>query len=332
LILRTWLILALACSCCAQVLINSAGATFPYPIYARWFDAFYRLHPEAQINYQSVGSAFGIRQLEAGVLDFGASDRPLTDAEIAGARNPVLHFPTVIGAVVPVYNVPKVNAELNFTAQCLAGILFGRITDWDDPLIMAANPGIRFPHTPIIVVHRSDASGTTYILTDFLSKASAENDPKFPTTSPQWKTGIGARGNEGVAGIVKQTPFSIGYAELIYAAQNQIAYGRVQNAAGRFVRADSGSIKAAAASSAAAMPDDFRISIANAPGKNAYPIASYTWLLIPPAIPNPEKKQILITFLKWMLTEGQAMAEPLGYAPSPTPVAAKALKMCNRIR
>ena len=322
----------LSCACLAQVLINSAGATFPYPIYARWFDAFYRLHPDAQINYQSVGSGFGIRQLEAGVLDFGASDRPLSDAELARSRNGVLHFPTVVGAVVPVYNIPKLNRELNFNAGILAGIFSGRIASWNDPLLAEANRGVQLPAEPITVVHRSDASGTTYIFTDFLSRAGVGWDTRLPSTNPQWNTGFGARGNEGVVGMVKQTPFSIGYAEHIYATQNQIPYGRVQNASGRFVRADSGSIKAAAESLAARMPDDFRVSIVYAPGRNSYPIASYTWLLIPTTIQNPSKRQIVVSFLRWMLTDGQRMAEPLGYAPLPARVVERAQKSCSRIR
>jgi phosphate transport system substrate-binding protein len=329
---RAGLLATLSCACLAQVLINSAGATFPYPIYARWFDAFYRLHPDAQINYQSVGSGFGIRQLDAGVLDFGASDRPLSDAELARSRNGVLHLPTVIGAVVPVYNIPRLGRELNFTAAILAGIFSGRITIWDDALLAQANRGVRLPAAPITVVHRSDASGTTYIFTDFLSRAGVGWDPRLPSTSHQWRTGFGARGNEGVAGMVKQTPFSIGYAEHIYAAQNQISYGRVQNAAGRFVRADSASIRAAAESLAARMPDDFRVSIVDAPGKNAYPIASYTWLLIPATIRDPAKRQIVVSFLRWMLTDGQRMAEPLGYAPLPARVVERAQKSCSGIR
>ncbi len=317
----------------SQVLINGAGATFPYPIYARWFDEYHRLHPQALLNYQSVGSGAGLRQLRAGVLDLGASDMPLTDADAALFPNGVLHFPTVVGAVVPTYNIPGINKELNFTAEALAGILTGKIVNWSDPALAAVNPGIRLPDAGIAVVHRSDGSGTTYVLSDFLSKTSPEWRAAMGRgTSLGWRTGIGAKGNEGVAGIVKQMPFSFGYVELIYAVQNRMAYGRVRNSSGKFIKAGTSSIRLAAASVADSMPGDFRVSITNPPGKDAYPISSYTWLLTPAKIADPEKKRIIVDFLKWMLSQGQSMAETLGYAPLPQPVAAKARAACDRLR
>ncbi|MBZ5585042.1 MAG: phosphate ABC transporter substrate-binding protein PstS, partial [Acidobacteriia bacterium] len=231
----------------AQALINGAGATFPFPIYARWFDEYHRLRPDALINYQSVGSRAGMRQLQAGVLDLGASDMPLSDADAADFPNGLLHFPTVVGAVVPVYNVPGVSKELNFSAEALSGIFMGRIAKWNDPEMVKANPGVGLPGTAIVVVHRSDGSGTTYILADFLTKASPKwKDAVGRGTSLRWRTGIGAKGNEGVAGIVHQTPFSFGYVELIYAEQNRMTYGRVRNPAGRFVKAGMAGMKSAA--------------------------------------------------------------------------------------
>jgi len=331
--MRTALLIAFSMPALAQVLVNGAGATFPYPIYARWFDEFHRLHPNALINYQSVGSGAGIRQLKAGVLDLGASDMPLNDSDPALSAKGLLHFPTVIGGVVAIYNVPNLNRELNFTAQTLAGIMLGKITKWDDPLLIEANRGVKLPTGEIIVVHRSDGSGTTYILSEYLAKMSEEWKTTVGMgTSIRWKVGIGAKGNEGVAGMVKQTPFSFGYVELVYAVQNRITCGRVRNASGRFIKADLASVSAAAASSAGAMPDDFRISITNAPGKDAYPLASYTWLLTPRRIPDPVKKRIIVDFLHWMVLDGQRMAENLGYARLPASVASKVWKACDRIQ
>ncbi len=317
----------------SQVLINGAGATFPYPIYARWFDEYHRLHPDALLNYQSVGSGAGLRQLRAGVLDLGASDMPLTDADAALFPNGVLHFPTVIGAVVPIYNIPGVSKELNFSTETLAGILSGTIVNWNDPALAAVNPGVRLPDAGIAVVHRSDGSGTTYVLSDFLSKTSPEWQAAVGRgTSLRWRTGIGAKGNEGVAGIVKQMPFSFGYVELIYAVQNRMTYGRVRNSSGKFIKAAAASIRLAAASVANSMPADFRVSITNPPDQDAYPIASYTWLLTPARIADPEKRRIIVDFLKWMLLQGQSMAETLGYAPLPQAIATKARAALDRLR
>ncbi len=318
---------------CSQVLVNGAGATFPYPIYVVWFDQFHRLRPEAMINYQPVGSRAGVRQLEAGVLDFGASDMPLPDSELSAASVPIRHFPTVIGAVVPIYNVPETQVALNFSPEIIAGILMGEITRWNDGRLVQANPGVRLPDAGIVPVHRSDGSGTTYILSDYLSKTSPRWKAEEGTgPSIQWRAGIGARGSEGVAGIVKQTPFAFGYVELVYASQNRIAYGAVRNTSGRFIKADIGSIRAAASTVADSMPDDFRISITDSPGKDAYPIASYTWLLTPTRIPDPVKRKVIVDFLRWMLRDGQRMAESVGYAPLPRQVAARVLKACENIQ
>ncbi len=313
----------------AQLLINGAGATFPYPIYAKWFDEYHKINPKAQINYQSIGSGGGIRQLQAGTVDFGASDSPMTDQQLASAGRKVLHFPTVLGAVVPTYNV--VNKDLNFTPEALAGIFLGTITRWNDPELARANPGAPLPPANIVVIHRSDGSGTTFVWTDYLSKASAAWKSKVGSgTAVRWPDGLGAKGNEGVAGLVRQTPNSIGYVELVYAIQNRMAYGKVRNSAGAFLKADLKSVTAAAAS--ATMPDDFRVSITNAPGKDAYPISSFTWLLVPARIQDAQKRGILTAFLNWMLGEGQKMAEPLGYAPLPKSVVEKERKAIARIQ
>ena len=271
--------------------INAAGATFPYPIYSKWFDEYHKLHPNIQINYQSIGSGGGIRQLTDKTVDFGASDGPMTDDQLKQAGFKILHFPTVLGADVPSYNIPGVTAELKFTPEALAGIYLGKITKWNDPAIADPNPGVKLPAEDIVVIHRSDGSGTTYIWTDYLSKVSPEWKSKVGTnTSVNWPVGLGGKGNEGVAGLVKQTPNSIGYIELIYAVQNNIPYGWVKNAAGEFVKPSLAGVSAAAAGAAKTMPDDFRVSITNAPGKAAYPISSFTWLLIPAQIQDAGKK------------------------------------------
>jgi len=324
------LLLGLAGTAFAQggtVLLNAAGATFPYPIYSKWFDVYHTAHPNVQINYQSIGSGGGIRQLQAGTVDFGASDGPMTDEQLAQSKVKVLHFPTVLGAVVPTYNVSGVTNDLNFTQKALAGIYLGTITKWNDPEIVKANPGVKLPGDDIVVVHRSDGSGTSYIFTDFLSKASGDWKSKVgAATSVNWPVGLGGKGNEGVTGLVKQTPGSIGYIELVYAVQNKIDYGKVQNAAGKFVKADLAGVTAAAAGVAKAIPDDFRVSITNAPGPASYPISSFTWLLIPAQIPDAAKKNVIKDFLKWMLTDGQNYNEGLSYAKLPSLVATKEMK------
>ena len=297
------------------LLLNAAGATFPYPIYSKWFTEYNRLHPNVQINYQSIGSGGGIRQLQAGTVDFGASDMPLNDKLLEQFKFKVLHFPTVLGAVMPTYNIEGVSQELNFTGPVLADIYLGKITKWDDPAIADLNKEVHLPSQDIVVIHRSDGSGTTFVWTDYLSKISTEWETKVgKNTSVNWPVGLGGKGNEGVSGLVKQTPGAIGYVELIYAIQNHLTYGRVKNEAGDFVKADLASVTAAAAGVAKSMPADFRVSITNAPGKTAYPICSFTYLLIPAHIEDAAKRNDIKGFLKWMLTAGQNDTESLSYA------------------
>jgi phosphate transport system substrate-binding protein len=316
-----------------QVLLNAAGATFPYPIYSKWFDLYHQSHPNVQINYQSIGSGGGIRQLLDKTVDFGASDGPMNDDQLKQASVPILHFPTVLGADVPSYNIQGVQVDLNFTPEALAGIFLGKITKWNDPAIAGPNPGVKLPNDDIVVVHRSDGSGTTYIWTDYLSKVSPEWQQKVGKgTSVNWPVGLGGKGNEGVTSLVKQTPGSLGYVELIYAIQNKIPYGKVKNAAGTFVKADLASVSAAAAGAAKTMPDDFRVSITNAEGKMAYPISSFTWLLIPSKFSDASKRDVVKDFLKWMMTDGQQYNEALSYAKLPKEVVAKEMKAIAKIQ
>jgi phosphate transport system substrate-binding protein len=314
--------------------LNAAGATFPTPIYTKWFDVYHTAHPNVEINYQSIGSGGGIRQLQSGTVDFGASDGPMSDDQLAQSKFKILHFPTVLGAVVPTYNIAGVTGDLNFTQKALAGIYLGSITKWNDPEIAKANPGVNLPGADIVVVHRSDGSGTSYIWTDFLSKVSDDWKTKVgkANTSVNWPVGLGGKGNEGVTGLVKQTPNSIGYIELIYAVQNKIAYGNVQNADGKFVKADLASVTAAAAADAKNIPDDFRVSITNAPGPTVYPISSFTWLLIPAQIQDAAKRDAIKDFLKWMLTDGQKFNEGLTYAQLPKDVIARETKAISLIQ
>ena len=307
--------------------INAAGATFPYPIYSKWFDEYHKLHPNVQINYQSIGSGGGIRQLLDKTVDFGASDGPMTDEQLQQAGFKILHFPTVLGAAVPSYNIPGVAGELKFTPEALAGIFLGKVTKWNDPAIAGPNPGVKLPADDIVVIHRSDGSGTTYIWTDYLAKVSTDWQSKVgKNTSVNWPVGLGGKGNEGVAGLLKQTPDSIGYVELIYAIQNSLPYGTVKNSSGEFIKASLAGVSAAAAGAAKSMPEDFRVSITNPPGKDAYPISSFTWLLIPAQIQDPAKKAAIKDFLTWMLTSGQQFCEPLAYAKLPKEVVAKEQK------
>jgi len=319
-----------------QVLINAGGATFPYPIYSKWFDQYHKKFPNIAINYASIGSGGGIAQVTAGTVDFGASDGPMTDVAIKEFQDKrgsaILHFPTVLGADVPTYNIPGVSASLNFTGDALAGIFMGKITKWDDPEITKANPGVKLPSSNIVVVHRSDNSGTTFIWTDYLSKVNKEWETKVGRgTGVNWPVGLGGKGNEGVSGSVQQTANSLGYVELAYAIQNKMTYGKVKNAAGEFVQANLASVTAAAAGMKE-MPEDFRVSITNAPGKGAYPISSFTWLLIPSKIADPAKKKAIKDFLGWMLADGQKMTEALLYAPLPQAVVAKELKAIDKIQ
>ena len=304
----------------AQVNLNAAGATFPYPIYSKWFSEFHNAHSDIQINYQSIGSGGGIQQLKAGTVDFGASDMPLDDEKLKDMGKTIIQLPTVMGSVVPAYNLSSGSGQIKFTPEALAGIFLGHITKWNDKALTDANPGMNLPDQQIIVVHRSDGSGTTFVWTDYLSKVSPEwKSSVGSSTSVKWPAGIGGKGNEQVAGLVKQQPGAIGYVELIYALQNNITFGLVKNAAGNFVKASLQSTSAAA-SAVKNMPDDFRISITNAAGNNSYPISSFTYLLIPTQWQDQTKKSAVITFLNWMLDHGQSMVEQLNYAPLPKQV------------
>lgn len=301
--------------------INGAGATFPYPIYSKWFAEYNKLHADVQINYQSIGSGGGIQQVTKQTVFFGATDGPMTPDQLQAAPGKIMHFPTVLGAVVPVYNLPGVNAELKFSGSVLADIFLGKITKWNDPAIAALNAGVTLPASDITVAHRADGSGTTYIWVDYLAKVSPEWKTKVGVaTSVNWPTGVGGRGNEGVAGLVRQTPGAIGYVELIYALQTKIAYGAVQNAAGEFVKASVAAVTAAAAAAATQMPADFRVSITNAPGKGVYPISSFTWLLLYESAKDRAQARTMVDFMKWALTDGQKFAGDLGYAPLPEAV------------
>jgi phosphate transport system substrate-binding protein len=321
----------------AALSINGAGASFPYPMYSKWFDEYQKKNSQVQINYQSIGSGGGIKQVTEGTVDFGASDGPMNDEQLKAFQDKhgfgILHFPTVMGAVVPTYNIPDVTAALNFAPETLAGIFLGKITKWNDPAIVATNKGVRLPASDIVVVHRAEASGTTYIWTDYLSKVSDEwKDKVGKGASPNWPVGLGGKGNEGVTGQIKNAPNSIGYVELIYAVSNNIPYGSVKNSSGNFVKADLASVSAAAAAVAKTMPDDFRVSITNPPGKTAYPIASFTWLLIPEKFSDTAKRDAIKGFLDWMLADGQNYAEQLTYAKLPTEVIAKEKKALAKIQ
>ncbi len=316
-----------------KVQIIGAGATFPNPIYSKWFAEYNRMHPNVEINYQSIGSGGGIRQLTAQTVFFGATDGPMTNDQIFAAGAPILHLPTVLGGVVPVYEIPGVSGEIRFTGRILADIFLGKITRWNDPAIKSVNPNLNLPNLDITVVHRSDGSGTSYIWCDYLSKVSPDYRKTVGVaTSVNWPVGVGGKGNEGVSGLVKQTPGAIGYVELIYAIQNKISYGSVQNASGEFVRATTETVSNAAAQAARSMPKDFRVSITNAAGHDVYPVSSFTWLLF---YENPKDKQrarIMKDFVKWALTEGQRFAPDLGYAPLPAEVVNQEMQALGRIR
>ena len=319
-----------------QTTLNGAGATFPNPIYSKWFSEYHKLHPDIQMNYQSLGSGAGIHQVTEGTVDFGASDMPMTDGQLTEAQSKrntrILNFPTVLGAVVPAYNIPGVSGEVKFTPDALAEIFLGKVTKWNDKAITSVNPGVNFPDKPIIVVHRSGGSGTTFIWTDYLSKVSGDWKSQVGSnTSVKWPIGLGQKGNEGVAGSIRQLAGAIGYVELIYAVQNNITYGSVRNAAGVFVKASLEGVTAAAAS-APKMPADFRVSITDAPGKDAYPISSFTWLLIPQQSKDAAKGKILADFVNWMLMDGEKMASALSYAPLPDNVAQKVREAIKQIK
>jgi len=326
----------LALPAVAQTTLNGAGATFPYPMYSKWFSEYHKLHSDVQMNYQSIGSGGGIRQVTEGTVDFGASDMPMTDEQLKEAQGKlktnILNVPSVLGAVVPAYNIPGVSGEVKFTPDALAGIFLGKITKWNDKAIAGVNPGVNFPDKDIIVIHRSDGSGTTFIWTDYLSKVSSDWKSQVGSgTSVKWPIGLGGKGNEGVAGSIRQLQGSIGYVELIYAVQNNIPFGSVKNAAGAFLKASLEGVTAAAAS-APKMPADFRVSITNAPGKDAYPISSFTWLLIPQQSKDAAKGKILADFLNWMVTDGQKMTNALSYAPLPDAVVQKEKEAIKQVK
>jgi len=335
------IVLLLVCALLAlpavgQTTLNGAGATFPNPMYSKWFSEYHKLHSDIQINYQPIGSGGGIRQVTEGTVDFGASDMPMTDDQLKAAeaklKTKVLNIPTVLGAVVPAYNIPGVTGEVKFTPEILAGIFLGRINNWNDAASAKVNPDIKFPNQDIVVVHRSDGSGTTFIWTDYLSKVSPDWKSQVGAdTSVKWPKGLGGKGNDGVAGSIRQLPGALGYVELIYAVQNKIAYGSVRNSSGAFVKASLEGVTAAAAS-APKMPADFRVSITNAPGKDAYPISSFTWLLIPQQSKDAAKGKILADFLNWMVTDGQQMTNALTYASLPENVVAKVKETIKTVK
>jgi len=306
----------------AQMLLNGAGATFPYPIYSKWFDEYTKVEPTVRFNYQSIGSGGGIKQLSEQTVDFGASDAPLTDEQLKAAKGgEILHFPTVLGAVVLTYSLPEIEKGLKLTPEVIADIFLGKITKWNDPQLTSLNPGMKLPDQAITVMHRSDGSGTTAIFTDYLSKVSQEWSQKVGHgTSVNWPTGLGGKGNEGVAGLVKQSPGAIGYVELIYTLQNNLPYAVVKNAAGNFIEPTIESVSTAAAGAAKEMPEDFRVSITNSPGPQAYPISGFTWLLVYEKQPDKDKGQRLVNFLWWMMHEGQKDAPALHYATLPKEV------------
>ena len=301
--------------------LNGAGATFPYPIYSKWFSEYKQQNPSVQINYQPIGSGGGILQVTSGTVDFGASDVTMTDEQLAKAKVKVIALPTVLGAVVPVYNVPGINKELNFSGDVIADIYLGKISSWNDARIAKDNPGVSLPNQAILPVYRSEGSGTSFIFTDFLSKVSPDFKSRVGAgAAVKWPAGIGQKGNEGVAGMVRQSPYAFGYVELIYAEQNKMSFGAVKNAAGKYLKASTAGVTAAAAAAAKTMPADYRVSITNAAGPDSYPISSFTWLLIPTQSPNTAKTKALVDFMNWMLDHGEAEAASLSYAPLPKQV------------
>lgn len=331
-------LLAFALECSGQqVSLTGAGATFPYPVYSKWFSEYHNLHPNVRISYQSIGSGLGIRRFNDGEVDFGASDAPLNDLQVMSFsdrhRSGILHFPTLVGAVVPAYNLPGSTVVLNFTPQALAGIFLGQVTKWNDPELAKANPKVRLPANEIILIHRSDPSGTTYVWSDYLAKASFEFRQKFGRdTLVSWPVGRGGAGNQGVADLIRQTPYSLGYVELAYALQQKLSYGAIRNSSGVFVKADLASVTAAADAAAPFLPDDFRFSIANSPAKSAYPISSFTWLIVPLEIKDKAKLDAMRGFLRWMLGPGQNMVEALAFSRLPQNVVAREVETISLLR
>ena len=329
-LITTTLLMGAAIGADAQMLINGAGATFPYPIYSKWFDEYAKVDPSVRFNYQSIGSGGGQKQILAQTVDFGASDGPMSDENIAKAPGKILHLPTVAGADVVTYNLPG-NPKLKMDSATIANIFLGKITKWNDPAIKALNPDAKLPDQDMVVVHRSDGSGTTYIWTDYLSAINDEWREKVGKgTSVNWPVGLGGKGNEGVAGQVKETPGAIGYVELIYAVQNKMPYADVKNKAGNDITPSLASITAALAT--AQIPDDFRFSIVNPAGPDAYPIAGATWLLVYEQQKDPAKGKKLVEFLKWELTEGQKMTAALDYAPLPKSLQERVLERVSQIK
>jgi phosphate transport system substrate-binding protein len=313
--------------------INGAGATLPYPIYSKWFSEYNKLHPNVQINYQSIGSGGGIRQLTERTVFFGASDQPMSDEMLAKAGGAILHFPTVLGAVVPIYNLEGVTTPIKFTGPLIADIFLGKITKWNDPAITKLNPGVSLPSSGITVAHRSDGSGTTFVFADYLSKVSPDWKQKVGANSAlNWPVGVGGKGSEGVAGLVTQTPGSLGYVELVYALQNKISYGALQNQGGEFIVPDVASVTAAAAGALPTMPKDFRVSITDSPGKGAYPISSFTWMLLYEDPQDKNQARIMSDFMKWALDDGQTMAVALGYARLPEQLVPLEIEQLTRMK
>jgi phosphate transport system substrate-binding protein len=311
-------LLSLASLASAETLINGAGATFPYPLYSKWFSEYAKIDKSVKFNYQSIGSGGGIKQITAQTVDFGASDKFLSDDELKGAPAKLIHIPTVMGAVVVTYNIPGVPTGIKLSSEDVADIFLGKITKWNDPKITNDNPGIKIPEKPIVVIHRSDGSGTTSIFTDYLSSVNKEWSTKVGKgASVKWPVGLGGKGNEGVAGQVKNTQFSIGYVELAYAVENKLPYAFLKNKDGNFAEPTIKSISAAAAGAAKNMPADYRISLVNQPGKETYPVVGFTWLLVYEQQKDKVKGQKLVEFLNWSLHKGQKLAGPLLYAPLP---------------
>ena len=318
-------LLVVALSTAQAQKLTGAGATFPYPVYSKWFSEYSAAHPGVEINYQSIGSGGGIRQVTAGLVDFGASDMPMTDDMLASSKIKLIHIPTVLGAVVPIFNVPGVS-DIKFSGDVLADIYLGKIANWKDPRIAKDNPGVNLPDQKITVVHRSDGSGTSFIFTDYLSKVSsdwADGPGKGP--SPSWPVGVGGKGNENVAGLVRQLPGAVGYVELIYALQNNISYGEVKNSSGKWVKASIAGVTAAAAN-LKQMPADYRVSITNAPGATSYPISSFTYLLIPVHAADPAKGKVIKDLVSWIVKYGESEVSALSYAPLPAGLVEKELK------
>ncbi len=313
--------------------LNGAGASAPAPIYSKWFNEYSQQHANVKINYQSIGSGGGIRQVTEGTVDFGASDGPMSDDALKASKIKIVHIPTVLVAVVPVYNLPGVNQELKFSQDAIAGIYLGKITTWNDPYIAKENPGVNLPAQPILPVYRSDSSGTTFIFTDWLSKVSPEWKSRVgAATAVKWPVGIGQKGSEGIAGMVRQSKYSFGYVELLYAEQNHMQFGLVRNHDGKFLKASTSNVTSAAAAYASKIPADFRVSITDAPGADSYPISSFTWLLIPNPAKDPAKGKEIVDFLTWMLDHGESEAVGMTYAPLPQAIADRVRKTIATLR